>query len=112
MSDKSIKTPTGVVEDVLVHVGKFVLMANFVVLYCDVDRDIPSFLKTFSGDGRAFMDSKKHELCFGSRMKDLGILGLCCGDEDEGDEHTFEASLKKKNGQIQMGEVVPLWVKR
>ncbi|XP_059310146.1 uncharacterized protein LOC132061324 [Lycium ferocissimum] len=60
MTDRSIKRPVGVVDDVLVRVGDFMLPVDFVILDCAVDRDIPIILgRPFLTTGRALMDSKK-----------------------------------------------------
>ncbi|XP_059311008.1 uncharacterized protein LOC132062451 [Lycium ferocissimum] len=49
MTDRSIKRLVGVVDDVLVWVGKFMLPTNFVILDYAIDRDIPIIL------GRPFL---------------------------------------------------------
>ncbi|XP_059295559.1 uncharacterized protein LOC132048894 [Lycium ferocissimum] len=64
MADRSIKT-RGVVDDVLVRVSDFMLPADFVILDCAVDRDIPIILgRPFLATGRALIDSKKNEIKF------------------------------------------------
>ncbi|XP_059302275.1 uncharacterized protein LOC132054249 [Lycium ferocissimum] len=65
MADRSIKKPVGVIDDVLVQVGKFMLPADFVILDYAVDRDIPIILgRPFLATGRALMDSEKNEIKF------------------------------------------------
>ena len=65
MADRSIKRPVGVVDDVIVRVGEFLLPADFVILDCAVDRDIPIILgRPFLATGRALMDSEKNEIKF------------------------------------------------
>ena len=65
MADRSIKRPVGVVDDVIVRVGDFMLPADFVILDCAVDRDIPIILgRPFLATGRALMDSEKNEIKF------------------------------------------------
>ncbi|XP_019226463.1 PREDICTED: uncharacterized protein LOC109207918 [Nicotiana attenuata] len=44
MADWSIKRPVGIVDDVLVKVGKFHLPADFVIFDCAVDKEIPIIL--------------------------------------------------------------------
>ncbi|XP_059310202.1 uncharacterized protein LOC132061389 [Lycium ferocissimum] len=52
MVDRSIKKLVGVIDDVLVQVGKFMLPSDFVILNCAVDRDIPIILgRTFFATG-------------------------------------------------------------
>ncbi|XP_009803977.1 uncharacterized protein [Nicotiana sylvestris] len=59
MADRSIKRPVGIVDDVIVKVGKFHLHADFVILDCAVDKEIPIILGIpFRTTGRALMDSE------------------------------------------------------
>ncbi|XP_070032293.1 uncharacterized protein [Nicotiana tomentosiformis] len=44
MANRSMKRPVGIVDDVLVKVGKFLLPAYFVILDCAVDNEIPIIL--------------------------------------------------------------------
>ncbi|XP_059295681.1 uncharacterized protein LOC132049024 [Lycium ferocissimum] len=65
MVDRSIKRPVGVVDDVLVRVGEFLLLIGFVILYCVIDRDISIILgKPFLTTGRALMNSEKNKIKF------------------------------------------------
>ncbi|XP_059313805.1 uncharacterized protein LOC132064727 [Lycium ferocissimum] len=58
MADIFIKKPVGVIDVVLVQVGKFMLPADFIILDCAVDRDIPIILgRPFLVTGRVLMDS-------------------------------------------------------
>ncbi|XP_059277892.1 uncharacterized protein LOC132032119 [Lycium ferocissimum] len=66
MADRTIKRPVEVVDDVLVRVGGFLLPANFVILDCAVDKEVPIILgRPFLSTGRALMDSKKNEIKIG-----------------------------------------------
>nr|XP_009611036.1 uncharacterized protein LOC104104605 [Nicotiana tomentosiformis] len=57
MADRSIKRPVRIIDDVLVKVGKFLLPADFVILDCAVDKEIPIILgRPFLATGRALMD--------------------------------------------------------
>ncbi|XP_075108961.1 uncharacterized protein LOC142180786 [Nicotiana tabacum] len=65
MADRSIKIPVGIVDDVLVKVEKFHLPADFVILDCAVDKEIPIILgRPFLATGRALMDSERNEIKF------------------------------------------------
>ncbi|XP_070009169.1 uncharacterized protein [Nicotiana sylvestris] len=65
MADRSIKRPVGIVDDGLVKVGKFHLPADFVILDCAVDKEIPIILgRPFLATGRALMDSELNEIKF------------------------------------------------
>ncbi|XP_019226461.1 PREDICTED: uncharacterized protein LOC109207916 [Nicotiana attenuata] len=65
MADRSIKRPVGIVDNVLVKVGKFHLPADFVILDCAVDKEIPIILgRPFLATGWALMDSERNEIKF------------------------------------------------
>ncbi|XP_019240969.1 PREDICTED: uncharacterized protein LOC109220956 [Nicotiana attenuata] len=53
----AIKRPTGILDDVLVQVGKFVFPADFVIFDCQVDEEIPIIMgRPFLATGRALID--------------------------------------------------------
>nr|XP_009758831.1 PREDICTED: uncharacterized protein LOC104211470 [Nicotiana sylvestris] len=57
LADRTVKRPTGILDDVLVQVGKFVFPADFVILDCQVDEEIPLILgRPFLATGRALID--------------------------------------------------------
>ncbi|XP_059292050.1 uncharacterized protein LOC132045471 [Lycium ferocissimum] len=63
MADRSMKKPIGVIDDVLVQLGKFMLPVDFVILDCKVDKDIRIILgRPFLAMGRALMDSEKNKI--------------------------------------------------
>nr|XP_016477164.1 PREDICTED: uncharacterized protein LOC107798660 [Nicotiana tabacum] len=65
MADRLIKRPVGIVDDVFVKVGKFLLHADFVILDCVVDKEIPIILgRSFLAIGMALMDSELNEIKF------------------------------------------------
>ncbi|XP_009618401.1 uncharacterized protein [Nicotiana tomentosiformis] len=65
MADRSIKRPVGIVDDVLVKVGKFLLPTDFVILDFAVDKEIPIILgRLFLATRRALMDSEQNEIKF------------------------------------------------
>nr|XP_009796368.1 PREDICTED: uncharacterized protein LOC104242955 [Nicotiana sylvestris] len=44
LANRIVKRPSGVLDDILVQVGKFVFPADFVILDCRVDEEIPIIL--------------------------------------------------------------------
>nr|XP_016440862.1 PREDICTED: uncharacterized protein LOC107766577 [Nicotiana tabacum] len=52
-ADLTVKRPTGILDDVLVQVGNFVFSADFVLLDCQVDAEIPIIL------GMPFLDIRR-----------------------------------------------------
>ncbi|XP_019251223.1 PREDICTED: uncharacterized protein LOC109230153 [Nicotiana attenuata] len=71
-ADRSIKRPVRIVDVVLVKVGKFLLHANFVILDCVVDKEIPIILgRPFLATGRELMDSERYEIKFRVNDKEV-----------------------------------------
>ncbi|XP_070034463.1 uncharacterized protein [Nicotiana tomentosiformis] len=65
MADHTMKRPLGVVEDVLVRVDKFILPADFVILDCEVDSEVPIILeRPFLATGKSLCDMESGELTF------------------------------------------------
>ncbi|XP_022851546.1 uncharacterized protein LOC111373272 [Olea europaea var. sylvestris] len=55
--DRSIKRPKGIIEDVLVKVGKFIFSADFIILDLEEDLKIPLILRRpFLATGRVLID--------------------------------------------------------
>ncbi|XP_016576653.2 uncharacterized protein LOC107874360 [Capsicum annuum] len=44
MADRSVKQPIGILYDVLFKVSKFIFPADFIILYCEVDFEVPIIL--------------------------------------------------------------------
>ncbi|XP_070046262.1 uncharacterized protein [Nicotiana tomentosiformis] len=65
MADSTMKRPLGIIDDVLVRVGKFILPADFVILDCEVDYEVPIILgKPFLARGNTLIDVEAGELIF------------------------------------------------
>ncbi|XP_070035229.1 uncharacterized protein [Nicotiana tomentosiformis] len=63
LADRIVKRPYGILDDVLVQVGKFVFPADFVILDCRIDEEIPIILgRPFLATGRALIDCETGEL--------------------------------------------------
>nr|XP_016444714.1 PREDICTED: uncharacterized protein LOC107769969 [Nicotiana tabacum] len=63
LADRMVKRPTGILDDVLVQVEKSVFPADFVILDCQVDEEIPIILgRPFLATGRALIDCETGEL--------------------------------------------------
>ncbi|XP_016459600.2 uncharacterized protein LOC107783141 [Nicotiana tabacum] len=63
LDDRTVKRPKKILDDVLVQVGRFVLPADFVILDCQVDEEIPIILgRPFLATGRALIDCETREL--------------------------------------------------
>ncbi|PHT54166.1 Ubiquitin-NEDD8-like protein RUB1 [Capsicum baccatum] len=69
MADRSVKRPVGILHDVLVKVFTFIFPADFVILDCEVDSEVPIILgRPFLATGSVLIDMRDNELLF--RMND------------------------------------------
>ena len=63
MADRTLAHPEGILEDVLIKVGKFVFPVDFVVINIEEDKQVPLLLgRTFLAIGAPLIDVKKREL--------------------------------------------------
>ena len=63
MVDRTTPQPEGVLEDVLIKVGKFIFLVDFVVLDMEEDTQVPLLLRRpFLAIGVDLIDVKKGEL--------------------------------------------------
>ena len=63
MADRSMAQPEGILEDVLVKVGKFIFIVDFVIMKMEEDTQVPLLLgRPFLEIGAALIDVQKGEL--------------------------------------------------
>ncbi|XP_070013129.1 uncharacterized protein [Nicotiana sylvestris] len=67
---ETMKRPLGIIDDVSVRVDKFILPADFVILDCEVDYEVPIILgRPFLTTGKTLVDVKADELTFRAHDK-------------------------------------------
>ncbi|KAI3748832.1 hypothetical protein L6452_12212 [Arctium lappa] len=65
LADRSVKYPYGIVEDVLIKVGKFYFPVDFVVLDMEEDVDVPLILgRPFLATSKALIDMEEGVMTF------------------------------------------------
>ena len=65
MADRTVKRTIGILHDVLVKVESFIFPADFVILDCEVDFEVPIILlRPFLATGRALVDMEKGHITF------------------------------------------------
>ena len=65
MVDRTVKRPIGILHDVLVKVESFIFPADFVILDCEVDFEVPIILgRQFISTGRALVNMEKGQMKF------------------------------------------------
>ena len=63
MTNRTVAQPKGILEDMLVKVGNFIFLVDFVVIDIEEDKHIPLFLsRPFLATSAALIDVKKGEL--------------------------------------------------
>ena len=63
MADKTLAHPKGILEDVLIKVGKFIFLVDFVVINMEEDKQVSLLLgRPFLATGVVLIDVKKWEL--------------------------------------------------
>nr|XP_009776586.1 PREDICTED: uncharacterized protein LOC104226320 [Nicotiana sylvestris] len=63
LADRSLVMPEGIIEDVLVRVGKFILPADFIVLDYEADEEVPIILgRPFLATGGEIIDVRAGKL--------------------------------------------------
>ena len=65
MADRTVKRPIGILHDVLIKVESFIFSADFVILDCEVDFEVPIILgRSFLATGRALVHMEKGQMKF------------------------------------------------
>ncbi|XP_015158248.1 uncharacterized protein [Solanum tuberosum] len=73
MVDRTLKKPLRIIEDIIVKVDRFYFPADFVILDCEVDIEIPIILgRPFLATKRAICDVETRELKF--RLNDEKVI--------------------------------------
>ena len=63
MADRTMAQPEGIIEDVLIRVGKFIFLVDFMVIDMEEDKQVPLLLgRPFLTIGAILIDVKKGEL--------------------------------------------------
>ena len=65
MADRTVKWPLGILHDVLVKVESFIFLADFVIMDCEVDFEVPIILgRPFLATGKALVNMEKGQMKF------------------------------------------------
>ena len=65
MADRTVKKPIGILHDVLLKLELFIFPADFVILDCDIDFEVPIILgRPYLATGRALVDMEKGQMKF------------------------------------------------
>ncbi|XP_016553309.1 uncharacterized protein LOC107852778 [Capsicum annuum] len=99
MSDQSIKRPVGILFDVLVKVDKFFLPADFVVLDCEIDHEVPIILgHPFSATERTIVDLELGEIKF--RVQENKVSFKTCKSKNQTSELQVVSMVDVENKKV------------
>ena len=104
MADRTVNKPIGILHDVLVKVESFIFPADFVILDCEVDFEVPIILgRPFLATGRALVDMEKGQMTFKLNNEEA-TFNICSTMRKSGQLQSVSAishkeKMKKKNEQ-------------
>ncbi|PHT42612.1 hypothetical protein CQW23_16637 [Capsicum baccatum] len=96
MADRSVKRPVGILNDVLVKVYSFIFPADFVILDCEVDSEVPIILgRPCLATGSVIIDMRDNELLF--RLNDEVVrFDICKAMKQPSDMDVFSIAYEDK----------------
>ena len=96
MDDRIVKRPIGILHDVLIKVGLFIFPADFVILDCEVDFEVPIILgRPFLATGRALVYMEKGQMKF--RLKnEEATFNICRSMRNSGELQSVSAISHKE----------------
>ena len=100
MVDRTVKRPIGILHDVLVKVEFFIFLADFAILDCEVDFEVPIILgRPFLAADRALVDMEKGQMKFRLNNKEE-TFNICKSMRQSGELQSVSAiSYKEKMKQ-------------
>ena len=102
MADRTVKQPIGTLHDVLVKVESFIFPADFVILDCEVDFEVPIILgRPFLATGRVLVDMEKGQMKFQLNSEEVTFY-FCrsmrqCGSLQSVSAISHKEKMKKEN---------------
>ncbi|XP_069154549.1 uncharacterized protein [Solanum lycopersicum] len=100
MGDRTVKRPIRILHDVLVKMQLFIFSADFVILDCEVDFEVPINLgRTFLVTGRALVDMEKGHMKFWLNNEEE-TYNICSSMRQSGELQSV--ALVSGQAQVQM----------
>ncbi|GKD17206.1 DNA-directed DNA polymerase [Tanacetum coccineum] len=108
LADRSIKYPIGVCENLLVKVGKFIFLVDFLVLEMDEDELVPIILgRSFLATTRAVIDTYEGKLSLRVRNETITFnIGKSMKSKHSHDDYLYCADHTAKLVQEQWVDTV------
>ena len=106
MADRTIKRSIGILHDVLVKVESFIFLADFVILDCEVDFEVPIILgRPFLVTGRALVYMEKGQMTF--RLNDEEVtFNICRTTRQSGELQSVSAISHKEKMKKETAEKI------
>ena len=96
MADRTMKRPIGILHDVLVKMQLFIFSADFVILDCEVDFEVPIIPgRPFLATGRAVVDMEKEQMKFWLNNEEA-TFNVCRIIRQSGDIQSVSAIFHKE----------------
>ncbi|XP_070017010.1 uncharacterized protein [Nicotiana sylvestris] len=100
MADRIMKRSLGIIDDVLVQVDKLILSADFAILDCKVDYEVPIILgRPFLATGKPLVDVKVGELTF--RVVIVDDISAVINVEDPLEAMLLNLDAKEDEGRVE-----------
>ena len=91
MADRTVKRPIGILHDVLVKVESFIFPADFVILDCEVDFEVPIiFGRSFLASGRALVDMENGQMKYRLNNEEV-TFKICRSMRTSGELHSVSS---------------------
>ena len=91
-----MKRPIGILHDVLVKVESFIFPADFFILDCEVDFEVPIILgRPFLATGRALVDMEKRQMKFLLNNEEA-TFNICRSMRQSGEVQTVSSTSYKE----------------
>ena len=104
MADQTVKRPIGMLHDVLVKVQSFIFPADFVILDCKVDFEVPIiFGRPFLATGRALVDMEKGQMKFWLNNEET-TFNICRSMRHSGGSNQYLPYPTKKDEEGQQSK--------
>ncbi|XP_049374802.1 uncharacterized protein LOC125839862 [Solanum verrucosum] len=109
MVDRTVKKPIGVLQDIFVKMESFIIPADFVILDCEVDFEVPIILgRPFLATGCALVDMERGQMNFRLNNEEVNF-NICRSMKQESDlksvlvvnhivERVSEVSIEERLG--------------
>ena len=96
IADQKVKRPIGILHDVLIKVESFIFLADFVILDCEIDFEVPIILgRPFLATDRDLVDMEKGKMKFRLNNEEV-TFNICRFVRQSGDLQSVSSISHKE----------------